>query len=386
MENKEPEKRSYGILKGFILGVLATLAVLSLYYAVSITAFPAVDPSSPASVEKIRQIEETVDQHYLGEIDKEQMTDFMYYGLVAGLGDRYSMYFNEKEYEEVTNVQSGEFKGIGIGIGQDAETGRLVVTEVYEDAPADRAGMEPGDVLLSVDGVDVTGYTPTDAVSLIQENETGPIAISVLRGEEMLSFSLVPETILRDPVESEILEDDIGYIRIGTFDQLTAEQFGKALDSMKEAEVKGLIIDLRGNLGGLVSASCDTLREFLPEGILVYTVDKEGNRKDYLCDGEHPLDLPMALLVNGNTASSAEIFAGAVKDYGMATLVGTRTFGKGIMQNAFELSDGSMVRLTVAHYYTPNGNDIHGKGIEPDIVIEEEEEQLAKAVEILKQS
>ena len=148
--------------------------------------------------------------------------------------------------------------------------------------------------------------------------------------------------------------------------------------------VKGIIIDLRGNLGGLVSVCCDSLSQFMPEGLLVYTEDKYGNREDHNCDGEHELDIPMVLLVNSETASSSEIFAGAVQDYGKATLVGVQTYGKGIVQNTFKLHDGSVVKLTVAHYYTPKGNDIHGQGITPDIVIEDENEQMEKALELLK--
>ena len=383
MENKENQR--FKTLKGFILGVILSLAVFCLYHLIVAFAVPADTPSSPASFDKIKQIENTIDEHYMGEIDKQEMTDVMFLGIVAGLEDRYSTYYTAEEYEDVTSVQSGYFEGIGIEINRDDETGKLIVVNVYEDAPADRSGMLEGDLLITINGTDVTDYTAAEAVELIQADETGTINITVLRDGEMIDLSMKPEKILRNPVKSEILEGNIGYIKIGTFDNLTAEEFKSELDRCMEAGVKGIIIDLRSNLGGLVSAACDSLREFMPEGLLVYTENKYGERKEYNCDGENELDIPMAVLVNSKTASSAEIFSGAVKDYDRAVIIGTQTFGKGIVQDSFKLSDGSVVKLTVAHYYTPDGNDIHGQGITPDIVVEDEDEQLEKAIEVLSE-
>ncbi len=361
------------------------LAVFCLYRLIATRLIPADTPSSTVSYDKIRQIERAIDEHYLGEVDKQELTDYMFLGLVAGLGDRYSTYYTRDEYEDVTTTQSGYFEGIGIEVVTDEDSGRVMVKNVIGDAPADRAGMEAGDLLLTVGGVDVTGFTPSEVVELIQSDVTGKIVIVALRDGEELEFSMVPEKVYKDPVVYEILEDNIGYIKISTFNKMTQEQFGECLEAVKEADVKGLIIDLRGNLGGLVSAACDTLCEFMPEGLLVYTEDKYGERTEHSCDGKNALDLPMVLLVDGYTASSAEIFSGAVKDYGVATLIGEQTFGKGIVQNPYTLSDGSVVRLTTAHYYTPLGHDIHGEGIAPDLVVEGEEEQLQKAVELLNE-
>ncbi len=363
--------------------MLAALAVFCLIYIITAFLLPADSPSSIASEEKTRQIEKLIDDVYLGKIDKQLLTDYMFLGLVSGLEDRYSTYYTAKEYDDITSKQSGYFEGVGVEITEDPETGKSIVNYLYEGAPADRAGMKEGDLLLSVNGTDVTAFTPTEVVELIRSDETGIINMTVLRGEEKLDFSMKPERILRDPVVSEMLEDNIGYIKISTFDNLTAEQFKTELDSLKEAGMKSLIIDLRGNLGGLVNSACDTMNEFLPEGLLVYTEDKNGERKEHYCDGKNELDIPMALLVDSLTASSAEIFAGAVKDYGVATLIGTQTFGKGIVQNTYELADDSAVRLTTAHYYTPEGHDIHGQGITPDIIVEDEEAQLQRAVELL---
>ena len=378
------DNNSRKTLKGFILGVALSLAVFCLFHFIFTAVIPADPPSSLASYNKVKEVEKTIDDHYMGEINKQEMTDYMYLGMVAGLEDRYSTYYTAEEYEDVTSVQSGYFEGIGIELNNDKDSGRLVVVNVYEDAPADRAGMMIGDILIEINGVDVTGHTASEAVQLIQSDESGTINITALRDEEKLEFSMKPEKILRNPVRSEIMDGNIGYIKISTFDNMTAEEFKEELGKCTDAGVKGIIIDLRGNLGGLVSASCDSLRAFMPMGLLVYTENKYGDRKEYSCDGVNDLDIPMAVLVNSYTASSAEIFSGAVKDYEKAVIIGTQTFGKGIVQDSFRMSDGSVVKLTVAHYYTPKGSDIHGQGITPDIVVEDEEEQLAKALEILK--
>ena len=385
MEELNYDKNKRNTLKGFILGVALSLAVFCLFQLIVNYIIPADTPSSIASANKIKEVESVIDQNYMGETDKQEMTDYMFLGLVAGLNDRYSTYYTKEEYEDVSSVHSGYFEGIGVEIGTDSKTGDILILKVFEDAPADRAGMMKDDVILSVNGIDMTGKTAADVIEVIRNDETGTIQITALRDGEKMDFTMTREKVLRNPVVSEILDNDTGYIKIGTFDSMTAEEFETELESLKEAGVKGLILDLRENLGGLVNAACDTLRAFMPEGLLVYTENKYGERREYTCDGKNELDLPMAVLVNGNTASSAEIFSGAVQDAGVGEIIGTQTFGKGIVQNAFTLTDGSVVKLTVEHYYTPDGHDIHGKGITPDILVEEEDGQLDAALSYLKE-
>ena len=237
-------------------------------------------------------------------------------------------------------------------------------------------------------------------VSLIKGEENTQVTVSVVRDGEAdyLELSVERRTIEIQTVGSAMLEDQIGYISITSFDDVTTAQFNKALDELEAQGIKGLVVDLRDNGGGLVSSVCAILDRLLPEGLIVYTEDKYGNREEETSDAEHYFDKPLAVLVNGNSASASEIFAGAVKDYGIGTLVGTKTFGKGIVQKIYPLHDGTAVKLTVSKYYTPKGNNIHEIGIEPDVEIElyeelkkevlvplEEDNQLQKAIEVLKE-
>ena len=261
------------------------------------------------------------------------------------------------------------------------------------------AGLRPGDILYKVGDAEVTGMDLTMVVSQIKGEENTKVLISVAReGEEdYLEFQVERRTIEIQTVGSAMLEDQIGYISITSFDDVTTDQFMKALDELETQGIKGLIVDLRGNGGGLVSSVCAILDRLLPEGLIVYTEDKYGNREEETSDAEHYFDKPLAVLVNGNSASASEIFAGAIKDYGIGTLVGTKTYGKGIVQKIYPLHDGTAVKLTVSKYYTPKGNNIHEIGIEPDVEIDLEEalkkevvvplgedNQVQKALEVLR--
>ena len=260
------------------------------------------------------------------------------------------------------------------------------------------AGLLPGDILYKVGDTEVTGMDLTMVVSQIKGKENTKVVISVVReGEEdYLDFQVERRTIEIQTVSSAMLEDQIGYIAITSFDDVTTDQFTKALDELEKQGIKGLVVDLRGNGGGLVSSVCAILDRLLPEGLIVYTEDKYGNREENTSDAEHYFDKPLAVLINGNSASASEIFAGAIKDYGIGTLVGTTTYGKGIVQKIYPLHDGTAVKLTVSKYYTPKGNNIHGIGIEPDVEIDldeelkkevlvplEEDNQLQRARELL---
>ena len=258
-----------------------------------------------------------------------------------------------------------------------------------EDSPADQAGIQEGDQLVSVDGISTEGRTTSEVIDMIGGSADGQVELEILRDGSALDLQLEMATVEMQSVEGRMLEDQVGYIQITRFTGVTSEQFQETYQNLREQGMKKLVIDLRENPGGLVNAVCDTLRQILPEGLIVYTEDKNGNRSEEWCEGETPIDMPLAVLVNGESASASEIFAGAVKDYEIGTLVGTTTFGKGIVQDLFTLSDGSVLRLTVSRYYTPNGNNIHGTGITPDIVVEQPEDgstdaQLEKALEVLR--
>ena len=244
--------------------------------------------------------------------------------------------------------------------------------------------------MIAVDGTDVTSMTVTEAAALIREGENDTINLTVEReGTGQIQAEVTREKLETQTVAGKMLTDTIGYLAISQFTGLTSDQFADVYLQLQEEGLQKLLIDLRGNPGGLVTAVCDTLRQILPEGLIVYTEDKQVNREEYTCEGETPLDIPLVVLVDENTASAGEIFTGAVKDYGLGTIVGTQTFGKGIVQDFYTLPDQSVVKLTVAHYYTPKGNDIHGVGIAPDVEAEQPEDaesdvQLEKAIEVLE--
>ena len=349
---------------------------------------------------KLTEIEALMNNYYLDEPDSEEIETWLYKGAVAGLGDPYAAYYTEEEYQSMLDTTNGSYCGIGVEISQNISTGIVTVARVFEGSPAEKAGLLPGDVLYKVGDMEVTGEDLTMIVSRIKGKEHTTVGISVAReGEDdYLEFQVERETIEVQTVESEMLEGQIGYISIRSFDDVTSEQFIQALDKLEGQGMEGLIVDLRDNGGGLVSCVCKILDRLLPEGLIVYTEDKYGNREEERSDAEHYFDKPLAVLVNGNSASASEIFAGAIKDYGIGTLVGTKTYGKGIVQKIYPLSDGTAVKLTVSKYYTPKGNNIHGIGIEPDVEIEldealekkvvvsrEEDNQLQKARELLMQ-
>ena len=379
-------------VKGFIAGVAVTLAAIAVFLACYIKLpfnYDASSPQSLASYKKIDEVLDVIDRYYMGDTDEQLLTDYMFLGLVSGLEDPYSTYFTEEQYEQLSTAQQGHYTGIGVSIAASSEDGEIEVVEVTADGPAAEAGIQTGDRIRSVNGTDVTGMVTSEVSAMIQNAESDDIELLIYRPETEEEFEVTVTRGLLDSVSAwgGIIEDTIGYISIGSFTGVTAEQFTEMLEELEEKSVQSLIIDLRGNGGGLVSAACDCLRELIPEGVLVYTEDNTGNRDEYTSERGNEIDIPIAVLVNEETASASEIFAGALQDYGIATIVGTQTYGKGIIQDVFRLNDGSVIRLTVSHYYTPNGNNIHEVGITPDVVVEYDENaetdtQLEAAIDL----
>ena len=269
---------------------------------------------------------------------------------------------------------------------QNRETGEIRVVQCYEGSPAAEAGIISGDILYKIGDQLASGMDVTDISNQIRNGDAEEIELTIKREgmEEPLMIKITPDTVEIPVVKSRMLENTVGYIQIAEFTDGTSEQFRTAYENLQEQKIKGLIIDLRNNPGGLLDSVCDTLEQILPEGMIVYTEDKYGKREEHTCDGKTPIQIPMIVLVNRESASAAEIFAGAVKDHGIARLVGETTFGKGIVQKIYQLSDGSAVKLTVSKYYTPNGVNIHGTGIEPDITVEwpESQEELTSPSDV----
>ena len=332
-------------------------------------------------IAKIHLLEQSVDDYYLEEVDKEAVADSIYAGYIDGLGDKYSAYYTAEELAKVREQSSGVFYGIGASLTIDEATQSAKIVRVLPDTPAEEAGLKDNDVIVAVDDIPTKGKGLSDIVSEVKGPEGTQVHLTIYReGEyDYLEFHVTRRAIETTTVAYEMDEENrIATIQIAEFDTVTTDQFTDALENAKKDGMKGLIIDLRDNPGGNLSAVVDIARELLPEGMIVYTEDKYGKREEYKCDGSHELDVPLVVLTNENSASASEILAGAVKDYGIGKIIGTTTYGKGIVQKIFGLTDGSAVKLTVSHYYTPKGNDIHGVGIEPD---EELELDVEKYVE-----
>lgn len=353
--------------------------------------------SDSSHVQKIEYLEKMIDQEYLGEVDNDEMAEGVYAGLVYGLGDVYSRYYTADEYAQETASTDGAYAGIGVSI-QKNKNGGVQIAECYEGGPGADAGLQTGDVIKAINDTDVTDMELSDVVSLIRENKDKTIVLTVFRENEEKSREIsVDVTDVELPsVFGEMLDKKTGYIQITQFTGVTPQQYKDMFTELKDKGMERLVIDLRDNPGGLLTSVCDILREILPEGLIVYTEDKYGNREEETCDGKHQLDMPLAVLVNENSASASEIFAGAVQDHGVGTIVGTTTYGKGVVQELRQLSDGSAVKLTVSNYYTPNGNSINKVGIKPDVEVKlasellnkdeithEEDNQLQKALDVI---
>ena len=354
--------------------------------------------SDTSHVQKIEYLEKLIDQEYLGEVDNDEMAEGVYAGLVYGLGDVYSRYYTADEYAQETASTDGAYAGIGVSI-QKNKNGGVQIAECYEGGPGADAGLQTGDVITAINDTDVTDMELSDVVSLIRENKDKTIVLTVFRENEEKSREIsVDVTDVELPsVFGEMLNKKTGYIQITQFTGVTPQQYKDMFAELKDKGMERLVIDLRDNPGGLLTSVCDILRDILPEGLIVYTEDKYGNREEETCDGKHQLDMPLAVLVNENSASASEIFAGAVQDHEVGTIVGTTTYGKGVVQELRQLSDGSAVKLTVSNYYTPNGNSINKVGIKPDVEVKlasellnkdeithEEDNQLQKALNVIE--
>ena len=384
-------------LKGAFCGALAILLITGI---VSCGLRPgrisvAGEKTVTSDVErKLSILNSLIDESYLGDIDKKKLEEGLYEGYIGGLDDPYSVYYDEEETKAFMEATEGEYSGIGAVMTQSKDSGIIVLTHVYKDSPAMKAGLKDEDILYKVEGKEVTGEDLTDVVSRIRGEKGTKVELTVLRGKknEEVTVVAVRDTIETQTVQTKMLEGDIGYMAVSEFDSVTYDQYVKGLDTLEGQGMKGLVVDLRGNQGGNLNTVCDILDLMLPKGLIVYTQDKNGEKREMTSDEENKFTHPMVVLVNGNSASASEIYAGAIQDYGLGKIVGTQTYGKGVVQQIFDLKDGTCVKLTIAEYYTPKGRNINGKGITPDVEEEyelneknpEADNQLEKAVEELK--
>lgn len=347
--------------------------------------------------DKIQRLNAEIEANYLEDVDYTDIEEGIYKGQLAGLGDPYSQYYTEEEYSQIMESTSGSYCGLGATLSQNQEDGSCTVVGIFEGSPAAEGGLLEGDIISKVGDIDVAGMDLSQIVSYIKGKEGTKVTLTVLRDGRERNMTFIRRVVEISTVSYEMKEDQIGYIALSEFDEVSTRQFREALQDLEKQGMKGLIVDLRNNPGGMLAVVVEILDMFLPEGTVVYTEDKYGNREDYTATAQVETEAPLVVLMNENSASASEIFVGAIKDYGRGTLVGTTTFGKGIVQRVMDLGDGSAMKLTVAAYYTPKGHNIHGKGVEPDVEVELTEEntaadengnprdpQLEKALELLR--
>lgn len=405
---EEKEKRNSGFWTGFLTAMIIVCFIVCILLCIKIFV-RAVGGNGNAKndrlledvevKQKVNELEDIIDRDFIDSVSDDQLSEGMYRGIMEALNDPYAEYYNTEEWIEMQNDTEGIYFGIGAYLMKDMDYLYPRVTGIIDNTPAQEAGLKTDDIIVEVEGEEVYDMSLTDVVNRIRGEEGTKVHLKIIRGadtadREELEFDVERRKVETPTVTSEMKDNNIGYIRISEFDTVTVDQFAEALAEVKGKNATGLIIDLRDNPGGSLKSVVDIAGMLLPAGKVVYTEDKYGRQDVYECDGKHEINIPMAVLVNGNSASASEILAGAIKDYKKGTLIGTTTFGKGIVQRIFELKDDSAVKLTVSHYYTPNGNDIHKVGITPDVELEfdreayekdETDNQLQKAIEILSE-
>ena len=389
-------KNKKGFLQGALCGALAMLLVAGLVSCGlkmkdNGSGKDAVDSSTQ---KKVSELKELIDQNYMGDVDEKQLEEGIYKGFISGLDDPYSVYYDEEETKSLYETTEGEYQGIGAVLSQNMNTGIITLMQIYDDSPAMKAGLKDNDILYKVNGEEVTGVELTEVVSHIKGEKGTTVEMTVLRGadNEEVTVTATRDTVEAQTVKYRMMDGQIGYVSVSEFDSVTYDQYQKALKDLEGQGMKGLVVDLRNNPGGNLNTVCDMLDLMLPKGLIVYTEDKDGNRQEASSDDENQFTLPLAVLVNGNSASASEIYAGAIQDYGIGDIVGTQTYGKGVVQQIFDLKDDTCVKLTIAKYFTPKGRSINGKGITPDVEVEyeadennpEADNQLDKAVETIK--
>lgn len=348
--------------------------------------------SSKSVKNKTEEIEGIIDKYFYFDQDDDKREESYYDGIMKGLDDPYSVYYTQEEYEKLMEEDSGEFEGIGATVSKDNEKGTIYIVKPIVGSPAEKAGLLPDDVIVAVDDLDVTSDMELDyVVDHIRGEKGSKVTLKIYReGEpDFLFIDIVRDTITNTTVSYEMLDNSIGYIQIEQFVENTPELYENAIDDLMSQGAKGLVIDLRNNPGGLLKAVIEMADYVIDDskvadgasqaGLLLQTKDKDDNiLEEYSCDDKHSIDLPMAVLVNGNSASASEIFSGCLKDYGVAKIVGTTTYGKGIVQSVMKLKDGSAVKLTIAQYFLPSGTAVHKVGVEPDVEVELNDDQKRK--------
>lgn len=404
------EEKNRNLVKGLLIGFIGSFVIFSIVMVMvmQMTSPISIKSSGENSTqaaanadwsgqveEKLSEIDWYIDHYYIFDVDREKLADGLLAGYVSGLEDPYSVYYTPEKYTDILESANGEYYGIGVLVTEDKD-GTIQIVNVFSNSPAKEAGILKGDIIAGVDNLDITGMDLNQVVGYIKGKEGTSVELQIQRDGEadLLNITVERRQVSVDTVEYRMLEDGIGYIQLVQFDDVSLDQMTAAIEDLKSQGMEKLILDLRDNPGGLLTSVVDIADLFLPEANIFYMEDKSGSRTDYNATDDQLFDGELVVLVNENSASASEVLAGTLKDNGRAQLVGVTTFGKGIVQTFYSLSDGSGVKLTTAHYFTPNGTDIHGVGVTPNVEAEqpddektgesENDTQLNKALEIIR--
>ena len=395
--NSENSQKIYKIIMLVILTAVITFMITSiaLYKVVGNTNVKYVVSDGSTIGTKIEYYKNFIKNNYIYDIDEEKMLESAIKGYFAGLGDEYSEYITKEEMQDYMADATGKYVGIGVYIANNTETNQILVLMPMEGSPAEKAGIKPGDIIYKVDDIEYTGEELSQASNKLKGEEGTKVKVGILRGEEVLELEVERKTIKVNHIESQVLENNIGYIQISTFDDGCYEEFVQNYNSLKEQNIKSLIIDLRNNGGGIVQEATNIADMFVEKGkTLLITTGKGTEEEITQAKKDKEIDLPVVILVNENTASASEILTAAIKEN--VEKVGTKTYGKGVIQSIFTLKDGSGVKLTTNEYYTPQHNSINKVGITPEYIVElpegesvytleqKQDTQLNKAIELLK--
>ncbi|MCR4693990.1 MAG: S41 family peptidase [Pseudobutyrivibrio sp.] len=406
----KPKKKTWPIVLAGCIGLLAGVGITMLVVLVKLGSMYSFEDTDATNViqdlkgdnysgdglSKLDTLITVLQEFYYKDVDDETLVNGMYKGLVESLEDPYSAYYTPEEYQELMTDLTGNYAGIGALLQKDVESGSVTITKVYSGTPAEEAGLLAGDQIVAADEFQAVDEELDEFVQHIRGEEGTDVVLTILRDDQTTEYTVTRAIVSAPTVEYQMLDGNIGYIALSQFTDTTYKDFVAAYEDLESQGMTAVVFDMRNNGGGLLDSVVDILDYLLPEGTVVYTEDKRGNREDFTSKGSTYKDIPMTVLTNEYTASAAEIFTGAIRDYDYGTIIGTNTFGKGIVQSTIPLQDGSAIKLTTQTYYTPSGECIHGVGIAPDIELEYEftgdedqaysvefDNQIQKAIEVL---
>lgn len=381
---KENKRRNRKLWIGAVALMLVT-SIFTTFVLYTIGVIGILPYKEYRQYKKLVSLSEKINEDFYKKPDKDMLETGIYKGLFAGLGDVYSAYYTKDEMKQLLEASSGKYVGVGMTVGADKETGRIRVESTFDKSPAKEAGIQKGDFIVRVDGKSYTYQEMDIAVKNMRGKAGTSVKISLIRGNRQIEKIVVRRQITIQTIESRVLENNLGYISIKSFDEDTADDFRSALKNLEAKNIKGLIVDVRDDGGGLLDVVENIADRLLGKAVIVYTQDNKGNKEYLRSSDKEKISIPIVVLTNGNSASASEILTGAILDNKAGISVGTTTYGKGLVQQVVPLRDGTGYKLTTAQYFTPNGSYINEKGIKPTIEVKEEKDQLPRAISYLKE-